>query len=146
MATGHIHRIASIVRIGIYASVFTVLQCIVLYVPLTYAQYAAALFASNDCARSAVAAGAILFARPLYLILGIGRGITLLATITVALVAGTLCHILLYWRKYLSPSIGRLSCKVSWHVGLNPHRLRARVSPWDDLLLKILAQIFRVIL
>lgn len=66
MAIGHIHRIASIVRMGIYASVF-----IVLYVPLTYTQYAAALFASNDCTRSAVAAGAILFARPFYLILGI---------------------------------------------------------------------------
>ena len=102
MATGHIHRIASIVRIGIYASVFIVLQCIVLYVPLTYTQYAAALFASNNCTRSAVAAGAILFARPLYLILGIGRGITLLATIPVALVAGTLCHIL----AQISPSIG----------------------------------------
>lgn len=88
-ANGKIHWIASVVGIGIYAfGVFIVLQCIFLYVPLTYPQYAASLFASNDFTRSAMAAGAILFARPLYLNLGIGQGISLLAAFTVACVGG----------------------------------------------------------
>lgn len=88
-ANGHIHYIVSVVGIGIYAfGVFVVLQCIFLYVPLTYPQYAASLFASNDFTRSAMAAGAILFARPLYLNLGIGQGISLLAAFTVACVGG----------------------------------------------------------
>ncbi|KAL9074466.1 MAG: hypothetical protein Q9161_002254 [Pseudevernia consocians] len=88
-ANGHIHWIVSVVGIGIYAfGVFIVLQCIFLYVPLTYPPYAASLFASNDFTRSAMAAGAILFARPLYLNLGIGQGISLLAAFTVACVGG----------------------------------------------------------
>ena len=74
----------------------------VLYVLLTYLQYVPGLLASNDFARSAVAAGAILLARPLYLIWGIGQGITLLAAFTVALAGGILCHIL----AQISPSIG----------------------------------------
>ena len=60
-ANGHIHWIASVVRIGIYASGVS----IVLYILLTYLQYVAGLFAGNDFAKPAVAAGAILFARPL---------------------------------------------------------------------------------
>ncbi len=88
-ANGHIHWLVSVVGIGIYAfGVFIVLQCIFLYVPLTYPPYAASLFASNDFTRSAVAAGAILFARPLYLNLGIGQGISLLAAFTVVCVGG----------------------------------------------------------
>ena len=88
-ANGHIHWIVSVVGIGIYAfGVFTLLQCIFLYVPLTYPPYAASLFASNDFTRSAMAAGAILFARPLYLNLGVGQGISLLAAFTVVCVGG----------------------------------------------------------
>lgn len=49
-----------------------------MYLPLTYPQYAASLFAANDMCRSAVAAGAVIFARPLYTNLGIGRGISVL--------------------------------------------------------------------
>ena len=60
-ANSHIQWIASVIRIGIYASGVS----IVLYVLLTYLQYVPGLLASNDFARSAVTAGAILFARPL---------------------------------------------------------------------------------
>jgi MFS transporter, DHA1 family, multidrug resistance protein len=49
-----------------------------MYLPLTYPQYAASLFAANDMCRSAMAAGSIIFARPLYLNLGIGQGISVL--------------------------------------------------------------------
>ena len=85
----HVHWIASVIGIGIYTfGVFIVFQCIFLYVPLTYPQYSASLFASNDFTRSSMAAGAILFARPLYLNLGIGQGISLLAGLTVGCIGG----------------------------------------------------------
>ncbi|KAI4136398.1 MAG: hypothetical protein L6R39_007808, partial [Caloplaca ligustica] len=44
-----IHWIASVIGITIYAAAaFVVFQCIFVYVPLSYPQYAASLFASND--------------------------------------------------------------------------------------------------
>ena len=58
---------------------FILFQCIFMYLPLTYPQYAASLFAANDLCRSAFAAGAILYAHPLYVNLGIGKGISVLA-------------------------------------------------------------------
>ncbi|KAL9607140.1 MAG: hypothetical protein Q9167_007917 [Letrouitia subvulpina] len=75
-----IHWIASVIGITIYgATVFVVFQCIFVYVPLSYPQYAASLFASNDFFRSALACGAILFSRPMFLNLHVDRGVTLLA-------------------------------------------------------------------
>jgi DHA1 family multidrug resistance protein-like MFS transporter len=50
-----------------------------MYLPLTYPRYAASLFAANDFCRSAFAAGSIIFGHPLYVNLGIGPGISLLA-------------------------------------------------------------------
>lgn len=79
-ANPNIHWIASVVGITIYgATVFVVMQCIFVYVPLSYPQYAASLFAGNDFFRSALACGSILFARPLFINLGVGRGVSLLA-------------------------------------------------------------------
>lgn len=79
-ANPSIHWIASVIGITIYgATVFVVMQCIFVYVPLSYPQYAASLFAGNDFFRSALACGSILFARPLFINLGVGRGVSLLA-------------------------------------------------------------------
>lgn len=79
-ANPDIHWIASVIGITIYGgSVFVVLQCVFVYVPLSYPQYAASLFAGNDFFRSALACGSILFARPLFINLGVGRGVSLLA-------------------------------------------------------------------
>ncbi|KAL9107843.1 MAG: hypothetical protein Q9227_007358 [Pyrenula ochraceoflavens] len=84
-----VHWIASVIGIGIYCvGIFIIIQCIFIWLPLTYPQYAASLFAGNDFARSALAAGAILFARPLFINLGIGPGVSLLAAFTVACIAG----------------------------------------------------------
>ncbi len=84
-----VHWIASVIGIGIYTfGVFILLQCIFVYVPMSYPQYAASLFAGNDFARSALATGAILFARPLYINLGIGPGVSLLAGLTCGCVGG----------------------------------------------------------
>ena len=71
--------IASVIGITVYgASVFVVMQCIFVYVPLSYPQYAASLFAGNDFFRSALACGSVMFARPLFINLGIDRGVSLL--------------------------------------------------------------------
>jgi MFS transporter, DHA1 family, multidrug resistance protein len=68
--------------------IFLVIQCIFLYLPLTYPQYAASLFAGNDFMRSTLAAGTIHFSRPLYVNLGVGRGVSLLAGLTCGCVIG----------------------------------------------------------
>jgi MFS transporter, DHA1 family, multidrug resistance protein len=49
-----------------------------MYLPLSYPQYAASLFAANDACRSALAAGSIIYAHPLFVNLGIGRGVSIL--------------------------------------------------------------------
>lgn len=88
-ANPDIHWIASVVGITIYgASVFIVMQCIFVYVPLSYPQYAASLFAGNDFFRSALACGSIMFARPLFINLGVGRGVSLLAGLSTLGVIG----------------------------------------------------------
>jgi DHA1 family multidrug resistance protein-like MFS transporter len=84
-----IHWIVPTVGITIYAgSIFTVLQCIFLYIPLSYPQYAASLFAANDFFRSALACGSILFAHPLYLNLGIARGTSVLGGLSAIGIVG----------------------------------------------------------
>ena len=84
-----IHWIAPTIGITIYgATVFVVMQCIFVYVPLSYPQYAASLFAGNDFFRSALACGSILFARPLFLNVGIHKGVTVLAGLSTMGVIG----------------------------------------------------------
>ena len=81
--------IASVIGITVYgASVFVVMQCIFVYVPLSYPQYAASLFAGNDFFRSALACGSIMFARPLFINLGVDKGVTLLACLSTLGVMG----------------------------------------------------------
>lgn len=71
--------VAPTIGIVVYgASVFVVMQCIFTYVPMSYPQYAASLFASNDFFRSALACGSILFSRPLFINLGVDKGTSLL--------------------------------------------------------------------
>ena len=87
--SGDIHWMVSIVGIGVYATgAFILFQCIFMYLPLIYPQYAASLFAANDLCRSALAAGSIIFAHPLYVNLGIGRGISILGGLMVGGVFG----------------------------------------------------------
>ncbi|KAL9130365.1 MAG: hypothetical protein Q9217_001423 [Psora testacea] len=81
--------IASVIGITVYgATVFVVMQCIFVYVPLSYPQYAASLFAGNDFFRSAMACGSIMFARPLFINLGVDKGVTLLACLSTLGVMG----------------------------------------------------------
>jgi DHA1 family multidrug resistance protein-like MFS transporter len=50
---------------------------------MSYPQYAASLFAGNDFCRSLFAFGAVLFSRPMYIDMGIGKGISILGGLSI---------------------------------------------------------------
>lgn len=88
-ASPEIHWIAPTIGITLYgAAAFIVMQCIFVYVPLSYPRYAASLFAANDFFRSASAFASILYAGPLFGNLGVARGVTLLAGLSVIGIVG----------------------------------------------------------
>ncbi|KAJ5382911.1 Major facilitator superfamily domain general substrate transporter [Penicillium concentricum] len=88
-ARASIHWIAPTIGITIYGvTVFIVMQCIFMYIPLTYPKYAASLFAANDFFRSALACGSVLFAHPLFGNLGVARGVSLLGGLSVIGIIG----------------------------------------------------------
>lgn len=84
-----IHWIVPTIGITIYgATVFVVMQCVFVYIPLSYPMYAASLFAANDFFRSAFASGSIIFAHPLYANLGVAKGTSLLGGLSVIGIIG----------------------------------------------------------
>jgi MFS transporter, DHA1 family, multidrug resistance protein len=84
-----IHWIAPTIGIGIYAgSSFVIFQCIIVYIPLSYPNYVASLFAANDFVRSMTAAGFVMFSRAMYINLGIAKGVSLLAGLSVMGILG----------------------------------------------------------
>jgi MFS transporter, DHA1 family, multidrug resistance protein len=84
-----IHWIVRVIGIVIFGSLgFILLQCVFLYLPLIYPQYAASLFATNDTWRASLGAGAIIFARPLFISLSVGKGVSILAGLAVGGVFG----------------------------------------------------------
>ncbi|RMZ35758.1 hypothetical protein D0859_00023 [Hortaea werneckii] len=90
-SVGHVHWIVSVIGIVIFTmGVFVLMQCIFVYLPLVYPQYAASLFAGNDFARSTVAFAAVMFSRPMYIGMGVGPGTSLLGGLTAACVGGIL--------------------------------------------------------
>ncbi|KAJ5174386.1 major facilitator superfamily domain-containing protein [Penicillium canariense] len=88
-ARASIHWIVPTIGITIYgATVFIVMQCVFVYIPLSYPMYAASLFAANDFFRSALACGSVLFAHPLFGNLGVARGTSLLGGLSVIGIIG----------------------------------------------------------
>ncbi|KAK2676011.1 MFS transporter superfamily [Fusarium oxysporum f. sp. vasinfectum] len=88
-ARASIHWIVPTIGITIYgATVFIVMQCIFVYIPLSYPMYAASLFAANDFFRSALACGSVLFAQPLFDNLGVAKGTSLLGGLSVIGIIG----------------------------------------------------------
>ncbi|KAJ5991748.1 hypothetical protein N7451_007472 [Penicillium sp. IBT 35674x] len=84
-----IHWIVPTIGITIYgATVFIVMQCVFVYIPLSYPKYAASLFAANDFFRSALACGSVMFAHPLFGNLGVARGTSLLGGLSVIGIIG----------------------------------------------------------
>lgn len=55
---------------------------------MSYPEYAASLFAGNDFCRSLFAFGAVLFGRPMYVVLGVGKGISVLGGLSVMGIIG----------------------------------------------------------
>ncbi|GKU01695.1 major facilitator superfamily transporter [Fusarium langsethiae] len=88
-ARASIHWIVPTIGITVYgATVFVVMQCIFVYIPLSYPMYAASLFAANDFFRSALACGSVLFAQPLFDNLGVDKGTSLLGGLSVIGIIG----------------------------------------------------------
>ena len=88
-ADPHIHWTVPIIGIVVFVlGTFLILQCIFVYVPLSYPKFAASLFAGNDLTRSTLAAASVLYARPLFVNLGVDKGVSVLAGISVLGSAG----------------------------------------------------------
>jgi len=57
---------------------------------MSYPQYAASLFAGNDCCRALFAFGAVLFSRSMFVDLGIDKGVSLLGGLSVMGIVSTI--------------------------------------------------------
>ena len=87
----NIHWAVPLVGVGIFVvGHFWVMQSLFIYIPFSYPKYAASLFAGNSIWRSGIAGASILFARPLFINLGVDKGVTLLAGLSVAGIFGTI--------------------------------------------------------
>lgn len=85
-----IHWIVPLIGVGIFViGHFWVMQSLFIYLPLSYPKYAASLFAGNSIWRSVAAFGAVIVARPLFIGLGVDKGVTLLACLSVVGILGT---------------------------------------------------------
>jgi DHA1 family multidrug resistance protein-like MFS transporter len=86
-----IHWIVPLIGVVTFvAGSFGLLQSVFIYVPLSYPKYAASLFAGNDLSRSSLAAGSTVFARPLFINLGVGKGVSILAALSTLGIFGML--------------------------------------------------------
>ncbi|KPI40070.1 Transporter mfs1 [Cyphellophora attinorum] len=95
-----IHWVAPLTGVAIFCcGHFWTMQSLFIYIPFSYPQYAASLFASNSIWRSATAGASVVFARPLFLNLGIARGVSLLGGLSVMGIIGTTA--IYVWGKQL---------------------------------------------
>lgn len=87
-----IHWIVNLIAVTILiTSNFLIFQSVFVYLPMSYPRYAASLFAANDLCRSLFAVACILFARPMFLNLGIAGGVSLLAGTSCLGIFGMFC-------------------------------------------------------
>ena len=88
-ATSNIHWIVPTIGIAIMSGgIFMIMQPIFLYLPLSYPKYAASVFAGNTVARSVLAAAIVHCSQPLYVNLGVNRGVSLLGGFTIGCIFG----------------------------------------------------------
>lgn len=86
----NIHWSVALVGVGIFCiGHFWTMQSIFIYIPFSYPQYAASLFAGNSVMRSATACASVIFARPLFINLGVHKGVSVLAGLSVMGIFGT---------------------------------------------------------
>lgn len=87
----NIHWAVPLVGVSIFVvGHFWTMQSLFIYIPFSYPKYAASLFAGNSIWRSATAGGSVVFARPLFINLGVHKGVTLLAGLSVVGIFGTI--------------------------------------------------------
>jgi DHA1 family multidrug resistance protein-like MFS transporter len=80
-----------LVGVGIFViGHFFTMQSLFIYIPFSYPKYAASLFAGNSIWRSGTAGASVVFARPLFINLGVHKGVTLLADLSVVGIFGTI--------------------------------------------------------
>ncbi|EXJ56374.1 uncharacterized protein A1O5_12641 [Cladophialophora psammophila CBS 110553] len=88
-ARADVHWIAPTIGINIWAAgSFCMFQSIICYIALAYPKYVASLFAANDFVRSMMAAAFVQFSRPMYVNLGVDKGVTVIAGLSGVGVAG----------------------------------------------------------
>lgn len=84
-----VHWIGTLIGIAISSwGFFIVFQSIFVYLAMSYPQYAASLFAGNNFGRSSGAVATVEFSRPMFMNLGVGPGVSLLAGLCVVCIAG----------------------------------------------------------
>jgi MFS transporter, DHA1 family, multidrug resistance protein len=85
-----VHWIAPLIGAALFCiGHFWTMQSLFIYLPLSYPKYTASLFAGNSIWRSGIAVGSVAFARPLFVNLGVARGVTLLGGFSVVGIFGT---------------------------------------------------------
>ncbi|KAF2727128.1 MFS general substrate transporter [Polyplosphaeria fusca] len=95
-ARADIHFLVPLVGVVIFAAgTMPIFQAIFVWLPLTYPKYAASLFAGNDLSRASMAAGSVMFARPLFINVGVDKGVTLLGGLSVGGIFGMAA--IIYW-------------------------------------------------
>ena len=110
-ARSSIHWLVPTIGITMYCGCgFAVGLGIFIYLPLSYPQYAASLFAANDALRSSFAAAAILFGRPLYINMGVAKGCSLLGGLSVIGLGG-------FWYLFIYGERLRQRSKFTVHGG-----------------------------
>lgn len=88
-SNGQIAWIISLIGVVVYAvGVFIILECMSVYLPRIYPEYAASLFAANDFCRSILAAIAVHLSVPLYNRLGVATGVSILGALSVLGIPG----------------------------------------------------------
>lgn len=86
-----IHWIVPLIGVAIFViGHFWVMQSLFIYLPFAFPKYAASLFARNSIWRSCTAGGAVVFTRPLFINLGVDKGVTLLGGLSIAGIFGTI--------------------------------------------------------
>jgi len=82
-----VHWIVPVIGAGLYMpGIYLLFQCALVYLPLSYPEYAASIFAGNDFFRSSLAAAFPLFGRPFFNNLGLGPGSSLLAGLALLMI------------------------------------------------------------
>jgi DHA1 family multidrug resistance protein-like MFS transporter len=86
-----IHWIVPTIGVTVYSgATFVIFQALLCYIPLVYPRYVSSLFAAGDFARSVLAAGFVMFSRPMYLRIGIQKGVSILAGLSILGILGML--------------------------------------------------------